>query len=59
MTDAHAYRDECTERTERLLDSRLAGIVADLTSMVARAERSALTSSLPGAETDLDRDIRG
>jgi len=46
-----AYRDECTERS---LDAQLTGIIDSLTLLVARAERSAALSSLPGAEDDLE-----
>ena len=50
-------RNECTRdaATERMLDKRLTGIVAELTRMVARAERNARTLSLPGAEDDIER----
>jgi hypothetical protein len=56
MMNADTYKDASTER---MIDSRLTGIVAELTRMVARAERAAQLGSLPGVEDDIERDLRG
>jgi len=54
MTNAASdtYKDASTER---MIDSRLTGIVAELTRMVVCAERNARLTALPGAEDDIER----
>jgi hypothetical protein len=53
MTDArdNTYRDVCTER---MLDTRMAALTAELWQMVVWVERSTTASLQPGAEDDIE-----
>jgi hypothetical protein len=55
-TRTDTYNDECAER---MLDTRMAGLTAELWQMVVRADRNSQLAAQPGSESDLDRDIRG